>query len=153
MARPVRVLIVCSSGGHLTQALALRSWWSNYETHWVTLPTEDARSRLAGEAVTEAHYPTVRNLPNLVRNFGLARRVLRQFRPDLIFSTGAAIALPFFAQARIVGARTVFLEPVDRISSPSLSGKLVYPFSDLTLVQWEALTASYPGSRNVGMVL
>jgi len=149
----VRLLIVCSSGGHLTQALALKAWWGNHERSWVTLPTEDARSRLQGERVVEAHYPTVRNLPNLMRNYGLARKVLARERPDVIFSTGAAIALPFFVQARSIGARTVFLEPVDRIAGPSLSGRLVYPFADQMLVQWDALLAAYPDAVNVGVVL
>jgi beta-1,4-N-acetylglucosaminyltransferase len=149
----VRVLIVCSSGGHLTQALALRPWWGDHERWWVTLPTEDARSRLRGENVVEAHYPTVRNLPNLARNFVLARRVLKDVRPHLVFSTGAAIALPFFVQARSVGARTAYLEPVDRISSPSLSGRLVYPFTDRFLVQWDGLLGAYPDAHNVGVVL
>ena len=149
----MRVLIVCSSGGHLTQALALKPWWGEHERWWVTLPTEDARSRLRGENVVEAHYPTVRNLPNLARNFGLARRVLRDVRPDLVFSTGAAIALPFFVQARSVGSRTAYLEPVDRISAPSLSGRLVYPFTDRFLVQWDGLLRSYPDAHNAGVVL
>ena len=149
----MRLLIVCSSGGHLTQALALREWWQDHERTWVTLPTEDARSRLVGEHVVEAHYPTVRNLPNLLRNFGLARRVLRETRPDLVFSTGAAIALPFFTQAHRYGARTAFLEPVDRITSPSLSGQLVYPFTDSFLVQWESLLETYPDAANIGVVL
>lgn len=149
----MRVLIVCSSGGHLTQALALKPWWGAHERSWVTLPTEDARSRLTGERVVEAHYPTVRNLPNLLRNFGLARKVLARERPDVIFSTGAAIALPFFMQARSIGARTVFLEPVDRISGPSMSGRLVYPFADQMFVQWDTLLADYPDALNVGVVL
>lgn len=149
----MRVLIVCSSGGHLTQALALRSWWQHHERSWVTLPTEDARSRLAGEHVVEAHYPTVRNLPNLVRNFGLARQVLAETRPDLVFSTGAAVALPFFAQAHRYGARTVFLEPVDRITTASLSGRLVYPFTDRMLVQWASLRRVYADAIDIGMVL
>jgi UDP-N-acetylglucosamine:LPS N-acetylglucosamine transferase len=149
----VRLLIVCSSGGHLTQAWALRDWWSRHERVWVTLPTEDARARLDGEQVIEAHYPTVRNLGNLARNFRLAARVLGDVRPDLIFSTGAAIALPFFSQARRVGARTAYLEPVDRIASPSLSGRLVYPFADEFFVQWAELTQQFPGAEHVGVVL
>lgn len=149
----MRVLIVCSSGGHLTQALALRGWWGRHERSWVTLPTEDARSRLSDERVVEAHYPTVRNLPNLIRNFGLARRVLAETRPDLVFSTGAAIALPFFVQAHRYGARTVFLEPVDRITTPSLSGRLVYPFADSFLVQWDSLRRVYPDAVDIGVVL
>ena len=149
----MRVLIVCSSGGHLTQALALKEWWSAHDRSWVTLPTEDARSRLVGEQVVEAHYPTVRNLPNLIRNFGLARRVLAATRPHLVFSTGAAIALPFFMQAHRFGATTVFLEPVDRITTASLSGRLVYPFADRFLVQWPSLREIYPDAVDIGVVL
>lgn len=149
----MKILIACSSGGHLTQALALRDWWGQHERCWATFPVEDARSRLSRERVYEVHYPTVRNLPNLIRNFVLARRVLASERPDIVFSTGAAIALPFFCQARFFGARTVYLEPVDRIFMPGLSGRLVYPFTDEFLVQWESLREAYPGSRVVGIVL
>lgn len=149
----MKVLIVCSSGGHLTQAIALREWWGAHDRSWVTLPTEDARSRLVGEQVVEAHYPTVRNLPNLVLNFGLAHHVLAETRPDLVFSTGAAIALPFFMEAHGYGARTVFLEPVDRITTASLTGRLVYPFADRFLVQWESLREIYPEAVDIGVVL
>lgn len=149
----MKILIACSSGGHLTQALALRPWWGEHLRCWATFPVEDARSRLANERVYEIHYPTVRNVPNLLRNFGLARRVLARERPDIVFSTGAAIALPFFVLARCYGARTVYLEPVDRVRSPGLSGRLVYPFTDEFLVQWEVMRRFYPGSRSVGIVL
>lgn len=149
----MKILIACSSGGHLTQALALREWWGGHERCWATFPVEDARSRLAHERVYEIHYPTVRNVPNLLRNVGLARRVLARERPDLVFSTGAAIALPFFLLARSFGARTAYLEPVDRITSPGLSGRLVYPWSDAFFVQWEDMRTFYPDAENVGVVL
>lgn len=149
----MKILIACSSGGHLTQAFALREWWSDHDRVWATFPVEDARSRLAGERVYEIHYPTVRNVRNLLRNFVLARRVLATERPDVVFSTGAAIALPFFSQARFFGVRTVYLEPVDRINSPGLSGRLVYPFADEFLVQWESMKEFYPDARDVGVVL
>lgn len=149
----MRLLIVCSSGGHLAQAWALEPWWRQHERTWVTLPTEDARARLKDEHVIEAHYPTVRNLPNLLRNYRLAHRVLRDIRPDMMFSTGAAIAVPFFSQARLHGCRTAYLEPVDRITAPSLSGRLVYPFADLYMVQWDDLHARFPDTFNVGVVL
>ncbi|MGO0577073.1 UDP-N-acetylglucosamine--LPS N-acetylglucosamine transferase [Ornithinimicrobium panacihumi] len=149
----MRVLLVCSSGGHLAQMWALRPWWEQHERRWVTLPTEDARARLVGEDVVEAHYPTVRNVPNLLRNTLLARRVLRDFRPDVILSTGAAAVVPFFVQARSVGAWTVHLEPVDRISDLSLSGRLLYPFADRFFVQWPELAEQVPGSECVGVVL
>ena len=149
----MRILIVCSSGGHLTQMLALRQWWGPHERMWVTSPTPDARSRLADETVIESFYPTVRNLPNLVRNYGLARNVVAEFKPDVVVSTGAAIAVPFFLCARRVGATTVFLEPVDRITTPSLSGRLVYPLSDRFFVQWDEMVDVYPEAEPIGLVL
>lgn len=149
----MRILITCSGGGHLAQAFALESWWRQHERTWVTFPTEDTRARLRGEHVIECHYPTVRSVPNLLRNTGLARRVLRELEPDLVFSTGAAIAVPFFTLARRYGARTAHLEPVDRITQPSISGKLLYPFADQFFVQWESLQEVLPDSTYVGLVL
>lgn len=149
----MKILIACSSGGHLAQALALRSFWQDHDRLWVTAPTSDARAKLADEKVVEAYHPTVRNVPNLIRNTGLARRVMREYQPDLVLSTGAAIAVPFFMLARRHGARTVFLEAVDRIEKPSMTGRLVYPFADEFLVQWEPIARALPESRHVGVVL
>ena len=149
----MKLLITCSGGGHLAQAWALRPWWQQFDRTWVTFPTEDARTRLRGEQVIECHYPTVRHLLNLVRNAALARRVLDEVRPDLILSAGAAISVPFFAQARRVGARTAHLEPIDRITGPSLSGRLLYPLSDLFMVQWDSMRQLLPDATDVGLVL
>ncbi len=149
----MRILIACSSGGHLAQALALRPWWQDHERLWVTGPTADARAKLRGERVVECHYPTQRHVPNLWRNTVLARRVLREWRPEVVLSTGAAIAVPFLLQAHRVGARSIFLETIDRLRGPSLSGRLVYPFVDQYLAQWPDLADALPRAQHVGLVL
>lgn len=149
----MRILILCSSGGHLTQAWGLKPFWEQHERIWVTMPTIDARGRLEDERVIEAHYPTVRHLPNLVRNFGLAQRVLTKYRPHVLLSTGAAISVPFFFLAKFHRIRTIHVEPIDRFDRLSLSGKLLYPFSDHFLVQWQEIAELIPGSRNIGLVL
>ena len=149
----MKILIACSSGGHLAQALALRPWWEQHERLWVTGPTPDARMKLADERAIACAWPTQRNIPNLLRNTVLARRVLRDFRPDIVFSTGAAVAVPFINQAHHVGAWSIFLETLDRIDKPSLSGRLVYPFVDQYLTQWEQLHDRLPRSKVVGLVL
>jgi beta-1,4-N-acetylglucosaminyltransferase len=145
-------LLVCSSGGHLDQLMRLRSWWGQGERHWVTFALPDAESRLGGETTTWAYFPTTRNLKNFVRNLFLARRVLRQVRPDVIISTGAGLAVPFFLLARFYGARTVFLEVFDRVDSTTLTGRLCRPLADLFLVQWPEQQALYRGSVLIGSV-
>src|ERR1700741_5326433 len=93
---PRHVLLVGSSGGHLTQLWALRPWWSSGSRTGVTFDTPDATSLLADEQTIWAYHPTTRNVVNLVRNAWLAWSTLRRVRPDVVVSTGAGVALPFF---------------------------------------------------------
>ena len=148
----MRLLLVCSSGGHLTQLHVLEEWWRQHETHWVTFDTEHARTLLSDQPTTWAFYPTTRNLPNLVRNSWLAFRTLRRERPDVVVSTGAGVALPFFLLARFFGARTAYLEVYDRITLPTLTGRLCAPFTDLFMLQWPEQKKVYPQGVVVGQV-
>lgn len=149
----VKVLLVTTQGGHLAQMMALRPWWSVHERRWVSAPTLDAQHKLVGEQVTWAHHPTTRNIPNLLRNLMLARRELQGYRPDVIVSTGAGVAVPFFWLARTVKAKTVFIEVLDRIDSRTMSGRLCYPASDLFLAQWEEQAALWPKATVVGRLM
>ena len=148
-----RLLFVASTGGHLAQLLQLRPWWERHERTWVTFDKADARSTLAGETVIAAYHPTTRHLGNLARNTLLARRTLERNPPDVVISTGAGVALPFFALARAQGIPTVYLEVYDRIDSTTLTGRLCRPLSSAFCVQWPEQVALYPGSELVGAVL
>ena len=145
-----RVLFVSSSGGHLSQLLQLRPWWTYHERQWVTFDLPDARSKLQGEILIPAHHPTTRNVKNLLRNLPLAVSVIRRFRPDVIVSNGAGVALPFFVIGRLFRVPTVYLEVYDRIDSRTLSGKLCAPLASRFLVQWPEQQVLYPGSALVG---
>lgn len=147
-----RVLLVCSSGGHLAQLLALRPWWAEHDRTWVCFDTPDALGALRGERLVRCHHPTTRNAANLVRNLVLALGTLRAERPDVIVSDGAGVAVPFFWLGRLFGARTVYLEVYDRIDSSTMTGRLVGPVTDLFLVQWDAQLASYPDAVVAGPV-
>jgi UDP-N-acetylglucosamine:LPS N-acetylglucosamine transferase len=149
----VRILLTGSPGGHLHQLAALRPWWSEQERHWVTFDQPDAWAVLTGETISWAHHPTTRNIPNLLRNFGVALRTLRGFRPDVVVSTGAGIAVPFFYLAKIMGIRTVYIEVYDRIQTATLTGRLCRPVTDLFLVQWEEQRRLYPTATVIGQLL
>jgi len=149
----VKVALVGSSGGHLAQLHRLREWWERHDRLWVTFGTPDAVSLLRGERVVWAHHPTTRNLPNALRNLLLAWRTLRRDRPDVVISTGAGVAVPFFVAARALGIRTVFVEVYDRIDSRTLTGRLCRPLADLFCVQWEEQLRLYPGSELIGALL
>jgi len=148
-----RALLVGSSGGHLTQLWALQPWWSDWERTWVTFDTPDAISLLDGESVTWAYHPTTRNIPNLLRNLRLAWTELRRVEPDIVVSTGAGVALPFFVLARLMRIPTAYIEVFDRIDSATLTGRLCRPFTTVMCVQWEEQRSLYKGSHVIGELL
>ena len=146
----MKVCLVGSSGGHLAHLYLLKPFWKDKERFWVTFDKEDARSILGNETFYPCHYPTNRNLKNLIKNTILAFNILRKERPDVIISSGAAVAVPFFYLGTLFGAKTVYIEVFDRIDAPTLTGKLVYPVTDKFIVQWEEMKKVYPKAINLG---
>lgn len=146
----MKICLVGSSGGHLTHLYLLKPFWKDKERFWVTFDKEDTRSILGNETFYPCHYPTNRNLKNLIKNTVLAFNILRKERPDVIISSGAAVAVPFFYLGKLFGAKTVYVEVFDRIDAPTLTGKIVYPVTDKFIVQWEEMKKVYPKAINLG---
>ncbi|MDT0190151.1 PssD/Cps14F family polysaccharide biosynthesis glycosyltransferase [Rothia terrae] len=149
----MKALYVASAGGHLAHLLELDKLWKNQERTWATFKLPEVEAALANEKVDWVYFPTTRNIPNALRNTKLAWEVLKREKPDVIISSGAAVAVPFFAVAKILGIKTVFIECYDRITMPTMSGRLCYPMSDLFVVQWEAQQKAFPESVNIGAIL
>jgi beta-1,4-N-acetylglucosaminyltransferase len=146
------LLLVCSSGGHLLQLIALHDAWDDFSRRWVTFDKSDARSLLGGEAVSFAHGPTNRSVKNLLRNLVLAWRIVGQVRPRIVLTTGAGVAVPFAWVARLRGARVVYVESLTRIDQPSLSCRLIAPTASRIYAQWPELLEALPRARYVGQV-
>ena len=149
----LRVLFVTSAGGHLAQLLPLEPWYRDHDVRWVTFELPDAVGLLTDSNVVWAYHPTTRNLKNLVRNGVLAIRELRRSRPDLIVSSGAAIAVPFFWIGKLFGAKTVYIEVIDRIDTRTLTARLVLPVTDLFLAQDASQLELFPSGYLIGTLL
>ena len=148
----MKVCLVCSSGGHLTHLYMLKPFWGTKDRFWVTFSKEDAQSLLKDEKIYPCYYPTNRSLKALIKNSVIAWNVLLKERPDLIISSGAAVAVPFFYLGKCFGAKTIYVEVFDRINKPTITGKLVYPISDKFIVEWEEMKKVYPKAINLGSI-
>jgi UDP-N-acetylglucosamine:LPS N-acetylglucosamine transferase len=147
-------MLIASSGGHIFEMFCLREFWKDKDRCWVSFPTADAKHLLKDEPdVHWAAYPTVRNVPNLLRNLRLAWRLLRKERPDLILTTGSGVAAPFLWLARLRGIPTVFVESITRITELSLTARMVKPFVSHMQVQWPELGPLYPGVEHHGRIV
>ncbi|MDN5563760.1 MAG: UDP-N-acetylglucosamine--LPS N-acetylglucosamine transferase [Luteococcus sp.] len=147
------LLLIASSGGHLAQLMNLEPWWRGYRRQWVTFDLPDTRARLAGEDVVPAYHPTTRNAKNLVRNTGLAIRMLQRRRPDAIISTGAAVAVPFFLMGKLLGIPRIYIEVYDRFDTPTLTGRICSHLSSVFCVQLEDQLRMYPKATVIGPLL
>ena len=150
--KDIKVCLVGSSGGHLTHLYMLKPFWENKERFWVTFDKADAQSLLEGEKMYPCYFPTNRNIKNLIKNTFLAIKVLRKEKPNLIISSGAAVAVPFFWLGKLFGAKTIYIEVFDRIDKPTLTGKLVYLVTDKFIVQWDEMKEVYKKSENLGSI-
>jgi len=153
MAERADVLLVCSSGGHLLQLRSVAAAWSGLSHTWVVEDTPDTRSVLAGEPARFLAPVVPRDLRGAIRNAFLARKLLRELRPQVVVTTGAAIAVPFAWLARASGVRVVYIESITRIERPSLSCRLVAPVASRVYVQWPELVEHVHNARYAGAVL
>lgn len=135
----MRICLVCSHGGHLAEILHLMEAFEGHETFFITY--DSARTR-----ELERKY-LLRNIGKnpLLMAYALFSifRILRKEKPKLIVSTGAEIAIPAFYLAKLFRIKTIFIESWTRVVQPTGTGRIVYPVSDVFLVQWERLLARY----------
>ncbi len=110
MNKKIKVGLVGSSGGHLTHLYMLKEFWEDKDRFWVTFDKEDARSLLKGERFYPAYYPSNRSIKALIINTYRAIKILIKERPDLIVSSGAAPAIPFFGWVSCSAQRQFILK-------------------------------------------
>lgn len=148
----MKIGLVGSSGGHLTHLYMLQSFWEKQDRFWVTFDKEDARCLLKNERVYSCYYPTNRSIKALIINTYKAIKIIAKERPELLISSGAAVAVPFFYIGKLFGTKLIYIEVFDRINKPTMTGKLVYPIVDCFIVQWEEMKKVYPKAVNLGSI-
>ncbi|THD82477.1 UDP-N-acetylglucosamine--LPS N-acetylglucosamine transferase [Aliigemmobacter aestuarii] len=149
--RPPCVLAVASGGGHWVQLMRLRPAFAGAEVHFATVD----RSVAGAVAPAPVHvYPDANKDTPLRLVFAalkLALIVLR-VRPDVVVSTGAAGGYLAIRFARLIGARTMFIDSIANARDLSVSARLAQKAADLVLSQWPAV-ARATGAAYRGAVL
>jgi UDP-N-acetylglucosamine:LPS N-acetylglucosamine transferase len=143
-----RVLAVASSGGHWTQLRRLRPAFAGHDVAYVT--TDRGHRAEVGDARFYAVRDANRwNKLTLIISALQIGWVLLKERPDIVISTGAAPGYLAIRGARLLGARTAWIDSIANVEEVSLSGKLASEEADLCLTQWQHLAdgrVTYQGS-------
>ena len=149
----MKVALVCSHGGHLTQTLHLMEAFEGKEIFFCTF--NSSRDAFLLDIAPAYFMKNYRN--HIIRhivNFFWAVMILIKEKPDVIVSLGADVAISFFVLAKIMRTKTLFIESWSRVDDLCLTGKLLYPIADAFWVQWPELLEKYgPKAEYMGAVV
>ncbi len=153
-----KVLFISSTGGHLSEMLQLKSMFKNYDYHIITEKTKsnislkaDYKKRISfliyGTKDHPISYP-FKLLANCFKSLYLYFRI----HPDYIITTGAHTAGPMCLIGKIFGSRVVYIETFANMNSKTVTGRLLYPFSDRFIVQWKEMKKHYKDAIDGGWI-
>ncbi len=145
------VMLVCSSGGHLSECLSACEKVAHKQ---VVLTKKDrhVKGRIGNRRVHFVHDPHTSVFGYLVNTVQSLILLLR-YRPRVIVSTGAGIAIAPCLIGKLLASHLIFIETGARIKSPSRTGKFMYKYADTFIVQWEPLLKHYPNAIMGGPLL
>lgn len=153
-----KVLFISSTGGHLSELLQLESMFSKYDFHIITEKTKSnlkLREKYPNKVNyliygTKAHllvYPL-----KLLANCFISLFLYFKIRPKIIITTGAHTAGPMCCIGKIFGSKIIFIESFANIKTKTITGKLIYLFADLFIVQWKSMLKLYPKAKYGGWI-
>ena len=153
-----KVLFISSTGGHLTEMMRLEQLFSEYDFRIITEYTPSAiylEKKYAGK-VNYLLYGTKDHLFTypwkLLANCFKSLYYYVRFRPKYIITTGAHTAGPICCIGKLFGSKIIYIESFANIYTKTVTGRLIYHFADLFIVQWESMLKLYPKATYGGWI-
>ncbi|CAM4604600.1 UDP-N-acetylglucosamine transferase subunit ALG14 [Caretta caretta] len=178
---PLSLLVVAGSGGHTTEILRLLSSLSqSYSPRHYIFADSDKMSEDKIRTFEQKRAETFSNSQFTLNRIPRCREVRQSWsssvlttlysilysfpltfrlKPDLILCNGPGTCVPVCISALLLEILAlkkviiVYVESICRVETLSLSGKILYYFSDYFIVQWPALKTKYPKSIYLGRIV
>lgn len=155
----IRLLIVFGQGGHSKEMVKLMDLLgSDYEYAYIMVDGDNlTESMLTIQnpifRVVSPRGKEHRLLPDIWKTLKCMCQALKpiyRFRPKAMLSTGPGVAVPVALACKLMGVKLIFVETGSRVTSLSLTGRIMYRLADMFLVQWEPLLEKYPRAVYAG---
>lgn len=153
-----KVLFISSTGGHLSEMMQLKKIFNNYDYHIITEKTK-ANIKLRKEYNKRINYLIYGTkdylftyIFKLLANCFMSFIYYIKIRPEFIVTTGAHTAGPICCIGKIFGSKIVYIETFANMETKTITGKLIYNFADLFIVQWENMLKLYPKATFGGWI-
>lgn len=153
-----RVLFISSCGGHLKELLQLKSIFNNYDYRIMTEKNSTTKflQNTYPKKVNYLLYATkhefyIYPLVLLINCF-ISLFYFIKYRPRYIVTTGTHTAGPMCCIGKLFGAKIIYIETFANIYTKTVTGRLIYKFADLFVVQWPSMLKIYPKATYGGWI-
>lgn len=142
----MKIVFAASSGGHFEQLMMLKPLMEKHDSILVTEKTDYSM----GKTDVKTYYMKQINrkellfIPKFIGNSFRALRIIIKERPKVMITTGVLAIVPLALLMKLFGGKLIYIESFAKVTSKTLSGKLLYKFADQFYVQWEEMLKLYP---------
>lgn len=153
-----KVLFISSTGGHLSEMMMLNSMFKKYDYHIITEKTKTTKllKTKYQKRIDYLVYGTKDHLISypfkLLFNCFKSLYLYIKIRPQFIVTTGAHTAGPMCCIGKILGSKIIYIETFANIHTKTITGRLIYKFADLFIVQWKSMLELYPKATYGGWI-
>ena len=160
-----KVMFISSTGGHFNELMQLKPLFKKYDYHIVTekdevkLPIAKGVSDTTKEYKDKISYLVYGTRAHLFKyifqfiyNCILTLILYVKIRPKYIVTTGTHTAGPMCIIGKIFGSKIIYIETFANRNTKTATGKIIYKFADLFIVQWKEMLELYPKAKLGGSI-
>lgn len=154
----MKVLFIASTGGHLSELMQLSPMFDQYDFHLITEKTKttsDLRIKFT-DRIDYLVFGTKDHFFSYLFKFSFnclrSLYLFLKIRPKFIITTGTHTAVPICYIGKLFRSKIVYIETFANIETKTMTGKLLYPISDLFIVQWASMLSLYPKAVYKGWI-
>ena len=142
----MKIVFGASSGGHFEQLMMLKPLMEKYDSFVLTEKTDYSVGKQAVDVVylKQINRKEPLFLFKLMANTITSFKIYLKEKPDVMITTGVLAIIPFALIMKLFGKKLIYIESFAKVTSKTLSGKLLYKYADQFYVQWEEMLKLYP---------
>ena len=153
-----KVMFISSTGGHFNELMQLKPLFKKYDYHIVTEKDEVTKEykQEYKDKISYLVYGTRAHLFKyifqLIYNCILTLILYVKIWPKYIVTTGTHTAGPMCIIGKIFGSKIIYIETFANRNTKTATGKIIYKFADLFIVQWKEMLELYPKAKLGGSI-
>lgn len=148
----MKICLISSSGGHFEQLIMLDELKHHHDIIYITEKTLYNKNDMKFYFIKQINRSEKTMILKMFYNFLMCILIFFKEKPDVIISTGALSVIPMFLIGKMLRRKLIFIESFAKSNSPTLTGKFIYKFADIFIVQWESMKEVYPKAIYLGSI-